>query len=98
MSIVSAYLVYFKRNYSVPSIQYPLFSTFIVTNKNPFQISFADGIFAFWPIISSDAVFLPILTVWSRQAYFSVPGRPHPLTGSEGQNKPPLPPEQKSRC
>ena len=47
MSIVSAYLSYFKRNYSVPSIQYPLFSTFIVTNKNPFQISFADWIFAF---------------------------------------------------
>lgn len=29
-----------------------LFSTFIVTRKNPFQISFADGIFAFWPMCS----------------------------------------------
>ena len=29
-----------------------LFSTFIVTRKNPFQISFADGIFAFQPMFS----------------------------------------------
>nr|DAO06967.1 MAG TPA: hypothetical protein [Caudoviricetes sp.] len=28
------------------------FSTFIVTRKNPFQISFADGIFAFRPMFS----------------------------------------------
>ena len=32
-------------------IQY-LFSTFIVTRKNPFQISFADGIFALQPMFS----------------------------------------------
>ena len=29
-----------------------LFSTFIVTRKNPFQISFADGIFALQPMFS----------------------------------------------
>ena len=29
-----------------------LFSTFIVTCKNPFQISFTDGIFAFQPMFS----------------------------------------------
>nr|WP_166462213.1 hypothetical protein [Lacrimispora amygdalina] len=32
--------------------KWQLFSTFIVTCKNPFQISFADGIFAFQPMFS----------------------------------------------
>ena len=56
-----------------------LFSTFIVTCKNPFQISFAEGIFAFQPMFSygQRSKCADLLNSYPAGTYLSHPASPN---------------------